>query len=89
MNKIYVPEYQEQATYDLIKAIYHNARCKDNNFAESNYRWSLGVEVINDVANQFAFFNAPDMPMELFGIPVGRDYKNPTKIELWRNVTNE
>lgn len=26
MNKIYVPEYQEQATYDLLRAIYHNAK---------------------------------------------------------------
>jgi len=89
MNKIYVPECQEHATYDLLRAIYHNARSKDADFAESNYKWSLGVEVINDIANGIMFMNAPNEPMQLFGIPVGRDYPNPQKIELWRNVTND
>ena len=89
MNNVYSPENQEQATIDLLRAIYHNARKRDKHFDESNYRWSLGVEVINDIANEVVFMNAPDVPMQLFGIPVGRDYPNPQKVELWKNVTNE
>ncbi len=89
MNNVYDPENQEQATTKLLRAILHNAMKNDKHFDESNYRWSLGVEVINDITNEVVFMNAPDMPMQLFGIPVGRDYPNPQKVELWKNVTNE
>ncbi len=89
MNNIYSPENQKQATIDLLNTIYHNARKRDKNFDESNYRWSLGVEVINDIVNEVVFMNAPDVSRELFGISVGKDFLKPQKIELWKNVTNE
>ena len=89
MNNVYSPENQEQATFDLLRAIYHDAKKRDKHFDESNYRWSLGVEVINDIANRLQFVNAKDVPMALFGIPGGRDYSNPQNVELWKNVTNE
>ena len=92
MNKRYVPDNQEDTTngvYEQLKYIYFKARKNDKDFMESNYRWSLGVCVINDIANELMFKNEPDMPMQLFGIPVGRDYPNPQKIELWKNITDE
>ena len=79
----------QNETIRHLGALRSLAELKNKHYQPCNYKWVLGVEVINDIVNELYFHRGIDMPMSLFGIPVQRDYENPKNIELWQNITNE
>lgn len=60
-------------------------------FNPDDYKWVLGVKVINSIENKSYYVMAefPDRPRTLFGIVVDRDFHNPDNVQLWENITNK
>lgn len=60
-------------------------------FKREDYKWVLGVRVINDIdnSNEFTRYIYPDQARTLFGITVEADFHNPNNIQLWENITNK
>jgi hypothetical protein len=91
MNKAYLPNKDEDISF--MNQLYY-IRCgalkNDKAFNEDNYKWCLGVGVINeiDVAKNIIHYNQ-DEKRTLFGIAVDIDYHNSFRMELWKNITND
>ena len=60
-------------------------------FKREEYKWVLGVNVINDIdiTENLVMAVYPDQPRTLFGIVVEADFHNPNNIQLWENITNK
>ena len=60
-------------------------------FKREDYKWVLGVRVINDIDTSMDFIRSiyPNQLRTLFGIVVEADYHDPDNVQLWENITNK
>lgn len=60
-------------------------------FKREDYKWILGVRVINDIniSNALVMTACQDCPRTLYGIVVEADHANPNNVQLWENITNK
>ena len=91
MNKARIfPKEDNISIMNQLHCIRCGALKNDKAFKEDNYKWCLGVDVINDI--DIATNTINNLPIEkriLFGIVVEVDYQHPCRMELWKNITND
>jgi hypothetical protein len=88
MEKIVAEDGYVIGTLEHLRLLYLCAKQKEENHI-CEYRWTLGVKVIQDLDLVSVQRIWNDEHMELFGIPVEIDFNNTETVKLWKNITNE
>lgn len=79
----------DRNSIEFLNWLWNRAQIKDRFFDKNNYKWTLGVEITNNIKPDQSIIIQREGPITLFGIEIEVDYAYPEKIQLWKNVTNE
>lgn len=77
---------------DYLYYLYDKTNAFKFRFDKEKYKWILRIDVIHKLLslNKEGFYTQNyDKPSTLFDIVVERDYSNPNRIELWKNITDK
>lgn len=74
----------------FIKMLYTQLRTQEGlYYLPYRYKWVLGIEVFNELKDKSYNKNLYDPEATLFEIEVKIDEKNPKRISLWKDITDD
>lgn len=86
--KMVLEPYKPYTNYEFAATLYKTLRACRPNYNANDYRWRLGVMVIDDIKRDNPFVYNPTEKRTLYGIVIEVDYQNPYNIQLFEDITN-
>lgn len=75
-----------------IEKVYKNLRERRPDYNKGEYKWKLGVGLIQKIEHEFAFFRYVDctgVKNTLFGMEIEIDYLDPFNIQIFEDITDK